>query len=284
MFDKWLFCLIGLFVLPNVSFAQWGGFGGRPSGFGSISRPAPSLPAPRPAPVAAPKPAVPAPKAPTAAPQMPAAPKPAPAAPKPSVAAKPTPTTPAKPANTPAPKAPTVPKTSAATPPAPVAAKPAAPVAKPAQAPAPTAAPKAAQPTAPRPVTQTPATATAMAAKPAKPEHGNSDRSTKPQHVYQIKDRNNPDHKTGISGGVLNKDGSSRRANTQVNQLNKANPVPPGQPPRYRAQVVAKDLPGRRAAKAMEQHGVNVQTNSTGKPPPGNTLPKPNGMYGPLAK
>ena len=52
--------------------------------------------------------------------------------------------------------------------------------------------------------------------------HGNSNASTKPQHGYEIYDKESGDVvKTGISGQELNKDGSSPRANQQVNAWNK---------------------------------------------------------------
>jgi hypothetical protein len=53
--------------------------------------------------------------------------------------------------------------------------------------------------------------------------HGNSQRSNAAQHVYSIIDTATGDvYKFGISGGALNKNGSSRRANTQVNALNRS--------------------------------------------------------------
>ena len=52
--------------------------------------------------------------------------------------------------------------------------------------------------------------------------HGNSRLSTKPQHGYEIYNKKTGDvGKTGISGQPLNKNGTSPRANTQVNKLNK---------------------------------------------------------------
>jgi hypothetical protein len=52
--------------------------------------------------------------------------------------------------------------------------------------------------------------------------HGNSKDSAKPQHGYEIYEIESGDvAKTGISGQPLNKDGTSPRANKQVNQFNK---------------------------------------------------------------
>lgn len=124
-------------------------------------------------------------------------------------------------------------------------------------------------------------------AKPNVNVHGNNLDSTKIHHVYEIYDAKNPGkpyYKVGISGQELNKSGSSPRANIQVSELNKANPVQPGQSPRFSAEVVAKDLPNRRAALAFEQHTVNTQNNTLGSPPSGNQKPLPNNNYGPGAR
>ncbi|WP_025130784.1 RHS repeat-associated core domain-containing protein [Pseudomonas sp. PH1b] len=77
--------------------------------------------------------------------------------------------------------------------------------------------------------------------------HGNSNSSTKPNHVYVIVDtRTGKMMKPGISGQPLNKNGSSPRANTQLAALNK--PVPG----RYKAVIVEKNKT-RVQAKATEQ-------------------------------
>ena len=79
--------------------------------------------------------------------------------------------------------------------------------------------------------------------------HGNSLRSTKPQHRYEIYNTETGEvAKTGISGRPLNKDGTSPRANTQVNALNRQEGSGT-----YSARVVEKDLPGRQAALKAEQ-------------------------------
>ncbi len=55
------------------------------------------------------------------------------------------------------------------------------------------------------------------------PVHGNSKASQKVQHGYEIyKNKNGDVVKTGISGQPLNKNGTSPRANSQVNKWNKA--------------------------------------------------------------
>ena len=79
--------------------------------------------------------------------------------------------------------------------------------------------------------------------------HGNSKLSTKPQHRYEIYNTETGEIvKTGISGRPLNVDGTSSRANTQVNALNRE--VGSGT---YSARIVEKDLPGRKAALDAEK-------------------------------
>ncbi len=51
--------------------------------------------------------------------------------------------------------------------------------------------------------------------------HGNSASSTKPQHGYEIVDQTGDVKKVGVSGQKLNQNGTSPRANPQVNQANK---------------------------------------------------------------
>ena len=81
--------------------------------------------------------------------------------------------------------------------------------------------------------------------------HGNSKNSTKPQHGYEIYEKSNGNAnvvKTGISGGTLNSDGTSVRANTQVRRLNRQAGYD-----KYAARVVANNIPGRQAALAWER-------------------------------
>ncbi|MGL4483932.1 MAG: RHS repeat-associated core domain-containing protein, partial [Anaerovoracaceae bacterium] len=82
-----------------------------------------------------------------------------------------------------------------------------------------------------------------------KPVHGNSKKSTKPQHGYEIWDRRrNEPAKVGISGGKLNKNGSSRRANSQANNWNKQAGYS-----RYKPVVVKKNIPNRSQALSWEK-------------------------------
>ena len=77
--------------------------------------------------------------------------------------------------------------------------------------------------------------------------HGNSHSSKNPNHVYVIVDtKTGRMMKPGISGRPLNKNGTSPRANQQVNALNKP------QAGRYKAVIVEKNKT-RLQAKATEQ-------------------------------
>ena len=83
--------------------------------------------------------------------------------------------------------------------------------------------------------------------------HGNSNASMKPQHGYEISRVDGGDvGKTGISGQPLNKNGTSPRANQQVNKLNKEAGAEV-----WKADVVETNMPGRAAAKEWEQANTN---------------------------
>lgn len=109
--------------------------------------------------------------------------------------------------------------------------------------------------------------------------HGNSLDSTKPQHTYDIIDTDTGKlHKTGISGQPLNKDGSSPRANGQVNTLNNAAGYD-----KYKATVTGTNIPGRRAALQQEQQRVDdyAAQDPNRQGPPGNQKPQPTPSTGP---
>jgi hypothetical protein len=84
--------------------------------------------------------------------------------------------------------------------------------------------------------------------------HGNSKTSPKEQHRYEIVDnKNNGDVvKTGISGQDLNKNGTSPRANSQVNQWNRE-----AGEERYSPNVKEVKIPGRAAGLENEQAATN---------------------------
>ena len=84
------------------------------------------------------------------------------------------------------------------------------------------------------------------------PVHGNSAKSTKPQHGYEIYEGDTGDVvKTGISGQKLNADGSSPRANVQVNALNRKENRNAYNA--YRSRVVMRDMPTRADALEWEK-------------------------------
>lgn len=84
------------------------------------------------------------------------------------------------------------------------------------------------------------------------PVHGNSAKSTKPQHGYEIYEGDTGDVvKTGISGQKLNADGSSPRANVQVNALNRKENRSPYNA--YKSRVVMRDMPTRADALEWEK-------------------------------
>ena len=83
--------------------------------------------------------------------------------------------------------------------------------------------------------------------------HGNSKLSMKPQHGYVIYMEDAAGEvgvaKVGISGSKLNLDGSSRRANVQVNRFNKQST----DGTRYWAAVVEEGMEGRAVALEWEK-------------------------------
>lgn len=76
--------------------------------------------------------------------------------------------------------------------------------------------------------------------------------STKPQHGYEIYNKKTGDVvKTGISGQSLNKNGTSPRANTQVNKLNKL-----AGEDIYDARIVIENMPDRASALEWEKENA----------------------------
>ena len=82
--------------------------------------------------------------------------------------------------------------------------------------------------------------------------HGNSKLSTKPQHGYEIYNTETGDVvKTGISGQKLNLNGTSPRANLQVNKLNKSTGTQ-----LYDVRIVETDMPNRLSALEWERENA----------------------------
>jgi RHS repeat-associated protein len=91
--------------------------------------------------------------------------------------------------------------------------------------------------------------------------HGNSLKSTAEQHRYEISEKSTGKvEKTGISGGRLNKNGTSRRANSQVNKLNKQAGYE-----KYQADVKETGIPGRAAALESEKNATR-ELKESGNP------------------
>lgn len=96
---------------------------------------------------------------------------------------------------------------------------------------------------------ETAAVAAAVVVAQAK-THGNSKANTNVHHRYVIKDAKTGDVlKTGISGRPLNSDGSSPRANSQVNAINKT----AAEGEKVKAAVEETGIPGRAAALEAEK-------------------------------
>jgi RHS repeat-associated protein len=112
-----------------------------------------------------------------------------------------------------------------------------------------------------------------MAAKSGGDVHGNSRSSSREQHRYEIRDTTTGDvKKTGISGRELNQDGSSPRANGQVNSLNRE----AGQD-RYSAEVKETGLPGRQAGLDAER-SATAQLKAEGHSLEFQKRPNPNNL------
>jgi len=105
-----------------------------------------------------------------------------------------------------------------------------------------------------------------------KEPHGNSKKSEREQHLYEIiNNQTNETVKYGISGSELNKDGSSKRANSQVNFLNKLLDFIV-----YKANIIYTNIKNRKKALELEKELVNKFTKENGNPPRRQKRPKPN--------
>ena len=97
--------------------------------------------------------------------------------------------------------------------------------------------------------------------------HGNSQKSMRPNHLYEIRDTKEDDvYKYGICGRQLNKDGSSKRANKQVRLFNRVVGWA-----RFVAHVLIKNIPGRKAAEELEKEQIKEYSEKHGRPPRGNS-------------
>gem|GEM_PF-2273613 len=107
--------------------------------------------------------------------------------------------------------------------------------------------------------------------------HGNSKASTKPNHVYEIRNKLTGDvKKYGISGGRIRADGKSYRAEAQVRAMNRKAGADI-----YESRILARNLT-RPKALSMEQgrvNGYSIAAQRSGAAPrtgpPSNKLPQP---------
>jgi len=100
--------------------------------------------------------------------------------------------------------------------------------------------------------------------EPIKLPHGNSKDSKKKHHLYAIIEIfRNLVFKFGISGEKLNKDGSSRRANKQVNKLNKMAGINA-----FKSEILEIDIDGREVAleKEIERTIQHLDANDDNMP------------------
>lgn len=96
--------------------------------------------------------------------------------------------------------------------------------------------------------------------------HGNSKKNTDDHHLYAINDRERGGVlKYGISGRPLNKDGTSPRANEQVNLFNRVVGWA-----RFFANILLTGIPGRRQAEEWENEYIENYHRQYGHKPPGN--------------
>ncbi len=86
-------------------------------------------------------------------------------------------------------------------------------------------------------------------------------------HLYGIFDKQEDDDvfKYGISSEELNKNGTSSRANKQVNFLNRAVGWI-----RYHAKILVKKIKGLSEAERLEQEYIDNYEKKNGKKPKGN--------------
>ena len=96
--------------------------------------------------------------------------------------------------------------------------------------------------------------------------HGNSKKSKRPHHLYEIRDRDRNDvFKYGICGKPLNRDGSSPRANKQVSLFN----VVVGAV-KFFARILLVNIPGRKRAREIEDEYIEAYEKKHGGRPRGN--------------
>jgi len=96
--------------------------------------------------------------------------------------------------------------------------------------------------------------------------HRNKLSNKDPNHLYEIRDKLDDDiFKYGISSDPIDEDGLSKRIKNQLDILNLAVKWI-----RFFATILLKDIPGRKAAKEIEQDHIDAYKELHNKPPRGN--------------
>jgi RHS repeat-associated protein len=85
--------------------------------------------------------------------------------------------------------------------------------------------------------------------------HGNSASSNKPQHGYEIVDKTGDVKKVGVSGQPLNQNGTSPRANSQINKANKGRPFGDW----LQAQIKKRNVPSRAEILKWERRQAELR-------------------------
>lgn len=97
--------------------------------------------------------------------------------------------------------------------------------------------------------------------------HANSHENDAEHHLYEIFDvERNGIYKYGICGKPLNPDGSSPRANQQINLYNRVVGMV-----RFFARVIMSGIPGRKSAEDIENQYITNYRKNHGHNPPGNS-------------
>lgn len=96
--------------------------------------------------------------------------------------------------------------------------------------------------------------------------HGNSNQSNRPQHLYEIRDKQEDTvFKYGISDNPIDEDGLSKRIRNQLVILNLAAGWE-----RYYATILIQNIEGRKAALALEKEYIDAYEEKFGVKPRGN--------------
>ncbi len=96
--------------------------------------------------------------------------------------------------------------------------------------------------------------------------HGNSNKNTKPHHLYGIYDKEQDDlFKYGISHDPINVDGLSDRVRNQITFLNLAVGWE-----RFFGKILIANIHGREKAKFIETQFINAFCEKYGQNPRGN--------------